>query len=75
MRQAGELPTRTDVHDVCTVLRCVSCCVNVVCLQVEPEELPWKLDLETLADAVVNLVRAGWPPSMLIVYDEVRDAV
>jgi hypothetical protein len=40
-------------------------------LQVEPEELPWKLDLDALADAVVNLVRAGWPPSMLIVYDEV----
>lgn len=42
------------------------------CAQVEPQELPWKLDLEALADAVVNLVRHGWPPSMLVVYDEVR---
>lgn len=66
---------RTDVHGVCAVLRCVSCCVGVICLQVEPEELPWNLDLDALVDAVVNLVRAGWPPSMLIVYDEVREAV
>jgi hypothetical protein len=29
------------------------------------------VDLGTLADAVVNLVRHSWPPSMLLVYDEV----
>jgi len=38
---------------------------------VQPDELAWKVDLAVLSDAVVNLVRHGWPASMLLVYDEV----
>jgi hypothetical protein len=45
------------------------------CTQIEAEELPWQVDLQQLADAVVNLVRHGWPPSMVLLYDEVGAAV
>jgi hypothetical protein len=52
-------------------------CANrsTCCVQIAPAELAWSVDLDALADAAVNLVRHGWPPSMLLVYDEVRPTV
>jgi hypothetical protein len=40
--------------------------------QVGARELPWAVDLQALADAVVTLLRHGWPPSLVVMYDEVR---
>eukprot|EP00878_Enallax_costatus_P043510 GHUV01051521.1.p1 GENE.GHUV01051521.1~~GHUV01051521.1.p1 ORF type:complete len:143 (+),score=25.71 GHUV01051521.1:156-584(+) len=39
--------------------------------QVASPELPWSLSPDILAQAIVTLMRYGWPPSLLAVYDEV----
>lgn len=39
--------------------------------QVDAHECAWDANLDALADAVVTLVRHGWPPSFIIMYDEV----
>eukprot|EP00882_Tetradesmus_deserticola_P022370 GHRQ01024272.1.p1 GENE.GHRQ01024272.1~~GHRQ01024272.1.p1 ORF type:complete len:174 (+),score=80.30 GHRQ01024272.1:23-523(+) len=38
--------------------------------QVSSQELPWFVEPTALAAAVVSLIRYGWPPSLLVMYDE-----
>uniref|UniRef100_A0A383VR10 Phytanoyl-CoA dioxygenase n=1 Tax=Tetradesmus obliquus TaxID=3088 RepID=A0A383VR10_TETOB len=38
--------------------------------QVSSSELPWSVHPSALAAAVVSLIRHGWPPSLLLAYDE-----
>lgn len=41
-----------------------------LCCQVSSSELPWSVHPSALAAAVVSLIRHGWPPSLLLAYDE-----
>ena len=34
------------------------------------EKLPWSADVAAVAEGVQQLVRAGWPPTFLVLYDE-----
>ena len=34
------------------------------------EKLPWTADVAAVAEGVQQLVRAGWPPTFLVLYDE-----
>lgn len=37
----------------------------------DSSELPWSIQPEQLAAAIVSLIRYGWPPSLILMYDEV----
>lgn len=43
----------------------------IYCPQVSSQELPWSVSPETLANAIITLMRYGWPPSLIMMYDEV----
>jgi hypothetical protein len=46
---------------------------------VHADQLPWRTTPDALcsrlARAVVRLMQAGWPPSFIMMYDEVRGAL